>query len=113
MSEGELVAEIRLALSRGDVRLLRNNVGVLRDVRGNYITYGLGVGTSDLVGWVSRVVTLSDIGKRLAIFTACEVKAPHGRLTEEQAAFIRTVREAGGIAGVAHSVDEALTLLTI
>jgi hypothetical protein len=111
MSEADLVRDIRLRLSIGDVRLLRNNVGALQDARGHWITYGLGVGTSDLIGWQSRIIRAADIGSRLAVFTAFEAKSEHGRLTEEQSAFIGTVLTAGGIAGVVRSVDEAYKLL--
>lgn len=41
-------------------------------------------------------------GRMLAI----EVKAPSGKLTDEQAEFIFAVRSAGGIAFVARSVEE-------
>lgn len=44
-------------------------------------------------------------------FVAIEVKAPRGRLSELQAARIEAIRAAGGVAGVARSVDEALALL--
>lgn len=115
MSESDVVADIRLALSTGEVRLLRNSVGVLQDRRGQYVTYGLGVGTSDLIGWKSRLIMPCDVGERLAVFCAIEVKTLKGRTAPErlkrQRAFIRTVRQAGGIAGIARTVEEARALL--
>lgn len=45
-------------------------------------------------------------------FFAIEVKVPGNRATDLQALTMRRITEAGGIAGVATTVDEALTLLT-
>ena len=42
---------------------------------------------------------------------AVEVKTPKGRTTPEQDRFLQAVRNAGGIAGVARSPAEALSLL--
>jgi hypothetical protein len=64
------------------------------------MTFGLCVGSSDIVG-------IAPDGRFLAI----EVKTPTGRPTKEQLRFIAAVRNAGGIAGIARSVDEALQLI--
>lgn len=61
---------------------------------------GLCRGGSDIIG-------ISPDGRFLAI----EVKTPKGRPTKEQLRFIEAVRRAGGIAGIARSVDDALELL--
>jgi hypothetical protein len=42
---------------------------------------------------------------------ACEVKRPSGSPTDEQRAFLRCVRENGGLAVVARSVDDLLEAL--
>lgn len=44
-------------------------------------------------------------------FVAIEVKTASGRPTEEQLNFIEQVRKAGGCAGIARSVDEALEII--
>lgn len=93
-------------------RLFRNNVGVLKDERGQHVRFGLGVGTSDLIGWTPVLITESMVGKTLAVFSAVEVKTMIGRLTEEQQDFIFAVNKAGGIAFVARSADEAVSQLT-
>ena len=95
---------IRLALGkRGDVFLFRNNNGALRDKEGRLIRYGLGEGSSDLIGWTVRD------GK--AIFTAIEVKIPGHRTDpdrlEKQTNFIAVIKSAGGIAGFAETVEES------
>lgn len=43
-------------------------------------------------------------------FLGIEVKRPGGRLTELQGATLRRIKEAGGVVGVAYSVEDALTL---
>lgn len=98
MRETNIQQAIRLAAVKHACFLLRNNVGMLQDKHGQYVRYGLSVGSSDLIGW-----TIRD-GK--AIFTAVEVKRPGKRPTKEQAAFLKAVKDAGGIALVAHSVEE-------
>lgn len=42
---------------------------------------------------------------------ACEVKRPSGDLTPDQRAFLQKVREAGGVAIVARSVDDVVAAL--
>lgn len=71
------------------------------------IRAGLCEGSSDLIGWKSVMVTPDMVGKRVALFTAVEVKTPTGRPTKEQLNFIQRIKEAGGIAGIARSEEEA------
>ena len=110
-SEQHIQQRIRLACSRGPTRLWRNNTGRLRDERGQLVTFGLCPGSADLIGYRTVVVTPDMVGQRLAVFAAVEVKAPKGRPTPEQAAFLEHIRDAGGIAGIARSVDDAESLL--
>ena len=49
----------------------------------------------------------------LAVFTAIEVKAPGGRLREEQRLFLSLVERCGGYGGVARSVEEAARVLRL
>lgn len=105
---------IQLELSKNPgIRLFRNNVGVLRDENGTPVRYGLCTGSSDLIGWTAVTITPSMVGRKLAIFTAQEVKTEAGRVTAEQTAFLSCVKKAGGIAGVVRSVDDALELVDI
>lgn len=125
MSETDLKNEVMLALSRGACRLLRINVGLgylgtvvkrtaamvtLRNYRAVKFAQP---GVSDLIGWRTITVTPEMIGKRIAIFAAVELKFGDNTATEEQAAFINVVLEAGGMAGVAYSVEEAKKILLI
>jgi hypothetical protein len=126
MKEQDIQIRIQLALSKRNAKIFRNNVGVgwqgksYRRPSGDIVIEnprplhaGLCVGSSDLIGWRSVVVTSDMVGKTVAIFTAVEVKQPKKKPTEVQRNFINVVLEAGGYAGVATSEDEALDILRI
>jgi len=112
-AETEIQQRIRLALgTTPHLRLFRNQVGQLPDPRtGRPVQFGLARGSSDLIGWRTVTVTPDMVGTRLAVFTSIEVKTPTGRLTPQQHAWLGTVRNAGGIAGVARSVRDAEEIL--
>ena len=107
------------------VRLFRNNVGVgyrgtvvkenppVITLRNYYmIRFGLAVGSSDLIGWKSVVITPEIMVKKVAVFCSPEVKTNEMEvLDDEQKNWIDQVRKAGGIAGVVRSVDDAVRLL--
>lgn len=111
MSETDLIQRVRLAHCHGDCRLWRNNSGMLFDAFGRPVRFGLCTGSSDLVGYKSVTITPDMVGQRVAVFAALEGKAKRGRVTNEQAAFIRHIQEAGGIAGIFRSVEEATDIL--
>jgi len=64
------------------------------------IRFGLAVGSSDIIG-------IAPCGRFLAV----EVKTSKGRATKEQLRFIEAVNNAGGISGIARSVEDALKLI--
>ena len=102
MSETQLSLAIRESLlATGKVILWRSNSGKLPDKNGRWITYGLGVGSADLVG------ILKGSGRLIAF----EVKLTKKKETPEQLAWHRVVNAAGGFAIVVRSVDEALDAL--
>ncbi|MBM5799997.1 MAG: VRR-NUC domain-containing protein [Cyanobacteria bacterium K_DeepCast_35m_m2_023] len=113
-AETDLQQRIRLALgTRSDARIFRNQVGSLPDPRtGRLVTFGLARGSADLIGWRTITITPDMIGTQLAVFTSIEVKTPTGRLTPEQRNWLHTVDHAGGIAGVARSVTDAVSIVT-
>ncbi len=117
--------EIRLALGKlRHVRLFRNNVGeawlgrvaarsadlvtLARPVR---VVYGLCVGSSDLIGFTTITITPEMVGQKIAVFTAAEIKSGAGRLSDDQANFLRIVTEAGGRAAEIRSVEDAVRLV--
>lgn len=102
MSETQLSLAIREALlATGKVLLWRNNTGKLQDRTGRWITYGLGVGSADIIG----------ILKGSGRFCAWEVKLEGRKMTPEQVAWHAVVNKAGGLAVVVRSVEEALDSL--
>lgn len=103
MSETQLSLAIREALlASGRVLLWRNNTGKLQDRNGRWITFGLGVGSADIIG------LLKGSGR----FLGFEVKLPGKKLTSEQEAWHRVVNASGGFAVVVHSVEEAMISLS-
>ena len=112
-SEQTIQQRIRLACSRGPVRLYRNNCGVLLDRRGVPVRYGLQPGSSDLIGWRTVTVTPDMVGQTVAVFCSLEVKAERGRISAEQQQWLSAVEGAGGIAGIVRSVEDAEALLRI
>ena len=106
-SEQTIQQHIRLACSAGSTRLFRNNTGTLEDQHGRPVSFGLCKGSADLIGWTTRTVTQDMVGTQVAVFTSIEVKTPTGRVKPEQQQWLDAVQAAGGIAGVARSVEDA------
>lgn len=79
---------------------VRLNSGGFTDGRGQFVRFGF-TGCPDIWGQMKAT------GKLLCI----EVKSPTGSATDEQLAFLERVRSAGGHAGIARSVDEALAIV--
>lgn len=111
MSEKNIQTNIMLAASQNGATIFRNNVGQAVYPSGRRVDYGLCKGSSDLIGWRTVTVTPDMIGKRLALFLAIEVKTTTGAIRKEQITFINNVRNAGGLAGVARTPDDAVALL--
>jgi len=111
VSEQQIQQQIRLTCSTGSTRLFRNNTGTLRDQHGRPVSFGLCKGSADLIGWTTRTITPEMVGQQVAVFTSIEVKAASGRLRLEQRQWLDAVQAAGGVAGVARSVDDARALL--
>ncbi len=59
------------------------------------------------------MITPEMVGQQVAVFTSIEVKSSTGRVRPEQQQWIDAVQAAGGIAGVARSVEDAQSLLLI
>jgi hypothetical protein len=140
VSERQIQENIRSALSRGDTRLFRQNVGlgwtggnggrkatrVTPDNLGRLraelrpgdvvvpsarpLHAGLETGSADLIGWESRLITPAMVGQTVAVFASVEVKSATGRARAAQLNWAEQVRTAGGIAGFARSEAEARQL---
>jgi len=119
MTEKTIQKNIRFALCRRqDVRVFNNDTGMAYRPKPGFkpnmslfhpIHYGLVKGGSDLVGWKSITITPEMVGKKVAVFTALEVKVPGKRMnvSEQQKFFLEAVNEAGGISGVVTSTEQA------
>lgn len=124
-------------LSRGPVRLFRNNVGTGWQGRISRVTpanlsecrsglhpgdliirgprplhAGLDVGSGDLLGWRSEEIRPEHVGQRWARFLSLEAKRPGGgRMERNQRTWRELVIRSGGIAGTFRSVKEAQKIL--
>lgn len=87
MSEAAIQKRVMIEATRLGLRVFRNNVGVLKDRRGIPVTYGLCVGSTDLIGWTPK-----------GQFVAIECKTEIGIVSPEQKNFLQQVSKAGGFA---------------
>lgn len=123
-SEYNITRDIMKATSRSGSRVFRNNtgmgwVGKVRRIDSKTVIIknaqplhaGLTNGSSDLIGWTPVKITPDHVGSTVGLFTAIEVKAKSGKASKDQLKFIKAVRAAGGIAGLARSDKQALELI--
>lgn len=115
MANDETIIQQRIRLELGrepSLRLFRNNTGSLPDPRTKRpVQFGLCKGSADLIGWKRVTITPDMVGQHVAVFASIEVKTPIGRLTPEQSNWLSVVQAAGGLAGVARSVEDAQKIL--
>lgn len=107
MNESNTLRAAMLAISSAGGVVFRNNVGLAVYPDGTRVRYGLAPGSSDLIGWRSVEITPEMVGQRVAVFVAVEVKTATGRATPQQLNFIAQVQQAGGIAAIVRSAEEA------
>ena len=110
-SEQSIQQHIRIACSTGDTRLFRNNTGTLRDQHGRPVQFGIARGSADLIGYRTITITPDMVGQQVAVFASIEVKTPTGHIRPEQRVWMEKILAAGGIAGVARSVEDALRIM--
>jgi hypothetical protein len=104
-SEANLLKQIILSVQIFGGRLFRNQVGRYK-VGDRWISSGLCVGSSDLIGWTPIKIHAGMVGRTIAVFTAVEVKGPRGRLRPEQVAFIACAKVNGALVCCAQSVED-------
>lgn len=99
MSEEDLQKQLACKFAEvGYGRLWINDNGLGYRKSGRGFKYGLGKGTSDLIGF-------TDINGQ-AVFTAFEVKMPTGRASKEQLNFIKVIQDNGGISAIVRSWED-------
>jgi len=106
VNETLLMRKVMSVMSTGNTRVFRNNVG-LRKIGRRAVRYGLCPGSSDLIGWKTIEITPDMVGEKVAVFLAVEVKTVKGRVNKNQTNFLQEVSQAGGIAKIVRSVEEA------
>lgn len=123
-AETVLLRDIQGKFSTDRVRLFRNNTGTawmgpyLFDgsgaviiTRPTRVAFGLVAGSSDLIGWRTRIITQDMVGKKVAQFVAVEVKSPNGKPSDSQKNFLAAAKAAGALCGVAKSEDDVVAIL--
>lgn len=69
-------------------------------------------GSSDWIGYRSVLITPGHVGTRIAQFIALEAKRPDGGVaSKEQEAFLQALKDAGGVAGIVTSAEDAERLV--
>jgi len=127
MSETNNQKLIMLALGKlRNVKIFRNNTGSgwvgkykwAKDRKGIFIEdprplkAGLCVGSSDLIGWTELEITPDMVGKKIAVFTAIEVKKnKNSTKSKEQINFLNQLRMSGGISGFAETDEQVINII--
>lgn len=113
VNETRIVHDCMKAISEAGARCFKNVRGLFLTLDGQTKISGglLCPGASDLIGWYSTIITPDMVGKRIAVFTAFEVKTATGKVSQEQANFITQVKENGGIAGILRDKSEVKLFL--
>ena len=121
MSESGVASYVRLDAANRSIDLWRNNVGVLLDINGRPVRYGLAndskamnklVKSSDLIGVTPIMITPDMVGQIVGVFTAVETKhedwkfKPSDSHSVAQKNFHDIVKNAGGYAGFATCVPD-------
>lgn len=114
MTETQIQSEILAVLgSHPNIRMFRNFVGEgfvgSPPHRLRRVSFGLAVGSADLIGFTTVIIEPKDVGRKVAVFTSVEVKRPKDYvISDAQAAWKDMVNDRGGHAIIAHSPKEAL-----
>lgn len=116
---------IMFAASQAGATMWRNSVGlgwvgrVVRRIADRLVLdkprpihAGLCKDSSDLIGFTPVVVTPEMVGHTIAVFTALECKLRTGRASAGQLNFIQVVQDAGGIAAVVKTPEQATEIVT-
>lgn len=105
MKETNILKEVMLEASRLGIVCFRNNTGMLKNDRGQVVTYGLCKGSSDLIGWIREGY------EGAGSFVAIEVKVGNAKPRPEQQLFIDMVSKSGGFSCVINDAKKLKSLL--
>jgi hypothetical protein len=120
----DLVKKIQIAISRGVVRLWRNNSGqawqgdVVRNPDGSItirhprvVHFGLAEGSADLIGFREVEIKRHHVGYTMPVFVSIEAKLGTGRLRNDQNNWLAFCKNSGALAGVAKSIEQAKSIV--
>lgn len=125
-NETGAASHIVLSAANNGTILYRNNVGACETTDGRQIRYGLcneskqlndRIKSSDYIGITPVLIGPQHLGTLMGVFTAVETKKPGWHMTPSdkraiaQAAFHDIVRQAGGYAGFAQSVEDFMRII--
>ncbi len=119
VSEAAVQTAVRLDAANKNIRLFRNNVGVLQDRTGRPVRYGLAndsaqfneaCKSADLIGWRPVIITPQHLGTCIAQFVSRECKPVGWRYTGSdrevaQLAWAQMIVMEGGDASFCCGVD--------
>lgn len=110
--ERDLVHAVRLQVGGVPGRVLYRNAQLKTKIKGVWCYGGMGVGTPDIVGFDSIIITPAMVGKKFARVVGLELKNPDGsgRASEEQKQCIAMWQNHGAIALISKDLDEIKTL---
>lgn len=128
-TETNLVQLVRLKASEMGCVVFRNNVGKAYTIdtvkaliraamtlnlpsikqsikRLRIISFGLCVGSSDLIGLTKVRITSNMVGREVAVFTAIECKTKVGIASKDQIDFLDFVKKNGGFSSLITEISE-------
>ena len=117
MSESKLSKDIQTTALKYNCVLYRNNQGGFKDKTGRFVFFGLGNTskklsekwkTSDLIGYTIVKIEPDMVGRKIAVFTAIEVKLPTSKIDaryKAQKKFIDQVTQDGGLGAIINSLE--------
>lgn len=126
MQEHDIQNAIRIAISENKLGVsFRTNVGqawtgeqVIKNSDGSItilnprpFSTGLEKGFSDLLVVQPIIISVADVGHRIARACFIEVKTQTGRASSDQKNFISQMQNLGAKAGIARSVEDAIHIL--
>lgn len=124
-SEAAVASECRLAMGNRGILTMRNNVGVLQDVNGTPVRFGLcnenkqmnkAIKSSDDICVIPYVVKPQDVGRKFGIIAGVEYKKKNWVFTGEgreraQLDFHRLLNAVGGVGIFANSAQSVIDSL--
>ena len=103
--ENKVTSEIFINLPP-DTIAFRNHVGKVQDKRGQWHTFGLYLGSADLIGLTEIKITPDMVDKKIAVFTSIEVKTETGKVSKEQRVWGKVVKQRNAFHVVARSPQD-------